>query len=376
MHEKRLLVTLIKTNVQETKNTEYNMKKIIFTLLVALTIVATAQAKHESKSEPKKPTTEKSAEKAVEQQNDEQPQEAADENDGDKATGKVSFTKNGVIIKKDGKDVEVNFNDMNRIISEHLDDTILNDEGLTVDVDGEHVEKMEVGSGPYNLAQDGMRLARDITKYFATAIVFIVFFSLLFYYLHRRRKYKTVDHAIQNGYPLPDEFYSKRSQRMSKQPTNVYVTQVTPPAANPNAAQEPQAAAGMPGYGQSSNPLKNITDWTPFKSGITTTAVGLGLLFFFWILGAEPLAALMLIVVFVGLGKLFTTYQEQQSLKNYWQQQQWNQTPMQPQQPQQAQQPQQPQQQWQQWGQPQQSDANMPPLPETPPEFHNQADNQ
>ena len=81
------------------------MKKIIFTLLVAMTIVATAQAKHESKSEPKKPTTEKSAEKAVEQQNDEQPQEAADENDGDKATGKVSFTKNGVIIKKDGKDI-------------------------------------------------------------------------------------------------------------------------------------------------------------------------------------------------------------------------------------------------------------------------------
>ena len=37
---------------------------------------------------------------------------------------------------------------------------------------------------------------------------------------------------------------------------------------------------------------------------------------------------------FVGLGKLFIAYQEQQSAKNYWQQQQWIRQPQQPEQPQ------------------------------------------
>ena len=349
------------------------MKRIIITMLVALMVIATTEARPVIMAAPKKHATEQTSKDKTDKHAIEQDEEKATETDQNSKDGEkqedaksiavsdnVSITKDAVIVKnKDGETVKMKVDDLGKFINNHLDDTLLKDDGLTVEVDGENIEKMEVGSGPYNIAQDGMDLARDISTAFFISIVWIVGLSLLFYYLHRRRKYKTVDRAIQAGYPLPDEFFGKRSQPMPQQPTTVYVTQVPPmqqPANGAQPADGPQPAA-MPNYNQSSNPLNNITDWTPFKSGLRTTAIGLGLLFFFWILGVTPLAALMVIVIFIGLGKLFIAYQEQQNMKNYWQQQQWTQQP--PQQQQWSQQPQ----------QPQDGGQNIPPMPETPPEF-------
>lgn len=338
------------------------MKRIIITMLVALIVIATTQARPVRKAVPNKPATEQATTQSatkdtpeVTANEDDAAKQDADNNPTIKVGDIVSIGKNGIEVKKNGKTVKVNMEDLDRIINEHLDDTVLSEAGITVDTDDEDGKVISLDES--EMVHKGIDLAKSITEGFLIALVFIVFFSLLFYYLHRRRKYKTVDRAIQAGYPLPDEFFGKRSQYVPQQPTNVYVTQVTPPTVDTNAPEGTQPAPGMaPNYGQSSNPLNNITDWTPFKSGIKTTAWGVGLLFFFWILGAEPIAALMLIVIFVGLGKLFTTYQEQQSLKNYWQQQQWTQ-------PQQGQ-----SQQWQQWN-PQQPD-DVPPMPETPPEFN------
>lgn len=350
------------------------MKRIIITMLVALIALVNIEARPIKKAVPVKETTTEAVEKANEQKTDEQAalteaaneQNAEETNDEDaSSTKKMKFDTDGVFVKdKDGKTVKVKFGDLSRIVRDHLDDTLFSEDGFSINADGEDLNNMEVDSATYNIAQDGMDLARDISTAFFISIVWIVGLSLLFYYLHRRRKYKTVDRAIQAGYPLPDEFFGKRSQPMPQQPTTVYVTQV-PPIQQPADGAQPidgTQPATMPNYRQNSNPLNNITDWTPFKSGLRTTAVGLGLLFFFWILGVTPLAALMVIVIFIGLGKLFIAYQEQQSMKNYWQQQQWTQQPQQW-----TQQPQQEQPQWQQWN-PQQKD--IPSMPETPPEFN------
>jgi len=343
-------------------------KTIITTMLVALMLFATAEAKPVKKSAvPKKDATEQ-VEKQKEDASQQETEATDEENAEDIDKEKVSISEKGIIIKKGNKNVEIKFGELGRLINEHLDDTVLSSVGATVaDSEDEPTEEpiTEIQDPTYNVAQDGMRLARDISSNFFWALVAIVFLALLFYYMHRRRKYKTVDRAIMNNYPLPDEFFGKRSQRMPQQPTNVYINQVLPPqqSADPNAPQGTQQP--MPGYAMgSNNPLNNITDWTPFKSGFTLTAVGLGLLFFFLIVGAEAVAALMLIIVFIGLGRLFTTYQEQQSMKNYWQQQQWTQqaNPNSEQWTKQPQQPQQPQQQ---------ADTNpVPPMQETPPEFN------
>lgn len=330
------------------------MKKIIFTMLVAVMTLTAAQARPEQKNGHSNVATEQTVDKASEQKDAKQAKASAANDSVTDVTDKVKLTKDGVVVKDDeGNDVKVNIDDLNRIINEHLDDTVLsNTQEEGIEIDSKNVNEM---------AKRGMDLAEDIARAFFTAIVCIVFFSLLFYYLHRRRKYKTVDRAIQAGYPLPDEFFGKRSKPVQQQPTTVYVTQVAPSAANANAPHDPQPAPG-----QSKNPLQNITDWTPFKKGIRTTAWGLGLLLFFWIVGATPIAALMVIVVFIGLGQLFITYQEQQNIKNQWQQQQWIQQPL-PGEQQQWQQPQSPQQPQQQ---PQQVLDDVPPIPETPPEFN------
>ena len=350
------------------------MKKIIITMLVALLVIATTQAKPVVKVTPKKHATEQVVDQNDAAQDEVAQDEAVEDNPdaaveeavqaAKEASEKPIIDKDGIIIFKDGETVKVKFSDMNRIIKEHLDDTLINEDGLTIDTsDG---RGMEVGSAEYNFAQDGMNLARDITTYLTVGAVFIVFFSLLFYYMHRRRRYKTVDRAIQAGYPLPDEFFGKRTPVMPQQPTTVYVNQIIPPTPDPNAPQGTQPAVGnMPPHAASGNSLNTVTDWSAFKNGFVTTAVGLGLMFFFLIAGMEAVAALMLIVIFVGVGKIFLAYQEQRNVRNFWQQQQWAQ-PQQPQQQQyEPQQPQQPQQ-WQQWNQ---QPQDVPPMPETPPEF-------
>lgn len=342
------------------------MKKTIITLLVALLAIVATEARpampnrHDIEKTAKEKVDVKSddvkvSEQATEQVADENVVETAEEDAG--TSKKMKFDTDGVFIKdKDGNPVKVKYGDLSRIVRDHLDDTLLSEEVLSADMNGEDLTYPEVDRGTYNLAQDGMDLARDISTAFFISIVWIVALSLLFYYLHRRRKYKTIDRAIQAGYPLPSEFFSKRSAQplQQQQPTTVYVNQVAPPQQPVGNCQQPAASAHAPeiGYGNNSNPLNNITDWTPYKGGLITTAVGLGLLFFFWIAGAAPIAALMSIVIFIGLGKLFFTYQEQQNARNYWQQQKWNQAA----------------QQWQQWQQPGSSDV--PPMPaDTPPEF-------
>lgn len=313
------------------------MKRILITMLVALLIIATTQARPVNKAVPQKQATEQTTKQNIDKKTadvtttekpsvDEQTSEENADSDN-----KMKFENDGVIINdNDGNIVKVKYADLSRIISEHLDDTLLNEEDLADGVNDEDINDLRESREFFNVAQNGLNLARDITKYFAIALVFIVFFSLLFYYLHRQRKYKTVDQAIQAGYPLPNEFFGKRSQPRPQQPTTVYVNQITPPTAPQGASN---AQGNMPPLAQGGSKLSNITDWAPFKSGFTTTAVGLGLLFFFWILGATPVAALMSIVVFIGLGKIFITYHEQQNIKNYWQQQQWTQQPPQQQQP-------------------------------------------
>ena len=364
------------------KITSIDMKRIIITMLVAMLMLVTIEAKPVKKAAPAKNNTEQAVdnEAALNKNANEQASDVTGETNSDEAQSSltvtddennhVDITNDNVTIKQDdGTTVKMKLSDLSKFVSKHLDDTLLSIDHMNgmsetneaTDTSEPREDLAEASYSNREFMNRGMDLAEDITRGFLVAVVFIVFFSLLFYYMHRRRKYKTVDRAIQAGYPLPNEFFSKNSQPAApQQPTTVYVNQFTPPAPEAGA---PQAPNPTPGYTPptSSNPLNNITDWAPFKSGFVTTAVGLGLLFFFWIAGMEAIAALMLIVIFIGLGRLFITYQEQQNAKNYWQQQQWTQQPQQPQQPEQ------PQHEWQQWSQQQQE--NVPPMPNNPSEF-------
>lgn len=187
-------------------------------------------------------------------------------------------------------------------INEFLGDTLLAaDDAYRTRTDSDYYlnERMTIDGG--------MRLARNIVAMLALGTILIVFLALLFAYLNRRRKYKMVEKAIENNYPLPAELLGGRTVQQH----NIYVTQ---PAAAPQApAAAPQAPA-LQGVPQpAATQTRAVTNWAAYKGGFITAAVGLGLMLFFAAAGATPMVALMSIILFVGLGKMFLVYQEQRN---------------------------------------------------------------
>ena len=280
-------------------------KRILITMIVAMLSIATMSARH-GKSHSDSIAT------------------AATELTGDK----VNLSDSSITINSDGKQMVIKFGDLKKIIKDHLDDTVLSSTGVVtfVDDDDDEFDEGEDSAviakkdieAMHDVRKDLLWTARSVTQSVAVAMVFIVFFALLFYYLHRRRRYKTIERAIQAGYTLPDEFYGKRQVQVQQQPATIYVNNVAPQAGTPAGGNVPPAVPQS-----NPNPLKNITDWAPFKSGLTTTSVGLGLMLFFLVAGSRAMAALMMIIVFVGMSKLFITYQEQQNMKAMWQSRMW-----------------------------------------------------
>lgn len=308
------------------------MKKIVLTLIITLVSITMTNAQTPAAT-PSTPATQT---------------EAATQGDST------------IEVTSGDKTVTIAVSDLKRLAKEHLhlDDTVLTSDDAVDAVDEAVYADSAAEREQFNdLAVRGMNLAEMIVKSIAFAVIVVVFFSLLFYFLHRRRKYRTIDRAIASGYPLPPEFFGKRSVSAPKQPTTVYITQVMP-------AENGTAQAGTaPAQDQRANIMNSVTDWRPFKKGVMLTIIGFCLMLFFWIVGAGPVAALMLILVFFGLSKIFFAYQEQQNVNKYWQGQQWTQ-----QQPQQQPQP--------APGQPAEPQASAAPAepqapaaPETPPPF-------
>ncbi|MCH4155366.1 MAG: DUF6249 domain-containing protein [Muribaculaceae bacterium] len=262
---------------------------------------------------------------------------------GDKATVKQNGDK--VTIVSDG-DTAVIESNLVKQIEQKLNDTVVNNNPDDAD-DADDSEVAATGDGSYH--NEGAEMLDRMTPVMITSVVFgsillIVIVILIFVYLLRRRKYRVIEKAIENNYPLPEGIFDN-SKKFSSQPSPVY---------NPNSNSNYAVPAGN-------------MQWRAFHSGLIVTIVGIGGILFFLTVDAEPMAAIFTIVLLIGLGKLTLTYLEQRQFTNT---QYPPQQPMQPQQPVQQQQPVQPQQ-------PQQ-----PVQPTTPPEFNgddaasdNQTDN-
>ena len=184
-------------------------------------------------------------------------------------------------------------------LNNHLDDTIINLSGTgDVDIDNENFpfsaeDTKEIAQRAENTAT----AVKETLNFIAFCIVLIVGLCLLFYYLHRRRRYKAVEAAIAAGYPLPPEFYGRNA---TPQPYVVTpeATQSAPSTAIP--PQQPPMAAIPP-----------VDDyWRTMSSGYKLIAVGAGLIIFFLILGLTPMAGVMSIILLLGIGKCAIAYQQ------------------------------------------------------------------
>lgn len=253
------------------------------------------------------------------------------------------ITQGDTTIIIDGQDT-VRFMGVNALaqkITSLLDDTIvnLNEDGEETDVNV--YNPMETGE---NITARIADTTENIAETFFIAVVWVVALSLLFYYLHRRRKYKMIEKAIENNYPLPGYIFGAKQE--PTQPT--YMGTPTPPPFNADrvAAGTPPLSAGAQSQGempQGAQPQYQVPpmiapysiNWSQMKDGLTLAAVGLGLMLFFTVVGATRLACIFIILVLIGAGRIWVNYQDQKNAIDWAKRQQtwYGQQPQQPQQP-------------------------------------------
>ena len=222
-------------------------------------------------------------------------------------------------------------NALSKSITNMLNDTVVDVEDYATGEQSElDTESPFNSSTAKEISNQWSKAVAFITMHVMIGIVFIVLLSLLFRYLHRRRKYMMVEKAIENNYPLPEYIFGGVRETVR----TVYVgtplaqqppvpQQPTPPpfpgdaagiAANPqpaDAGMEQPAALGQPA---AVPPAVGRINWMALKGGFTLTAVGIGACLFFLILGAEAPAGACSILILLGLGKMWIAYQDQKSI--------------------------------------------------------------
>ena len=143
-----------------------------------------------------------------------------------------------------------------------------------------------------------------------TAIVFgtiflIVLISLIVYYMRRRAKYRIVEKAIENGYPLPDSFYGNRPvmPQPIMMPQQPFAPQQPVTPQQSNAPQQPNFDLS------SCDAIYSRLRWhRGARSGFKLGIIGLAFLIFAVMIKEEFFAAVGFIFLLIGAAKLAIAY--------------------------------------------------------------------
>lgn len=279
-------------------------------------------------------------------------------------------------IVMNGDTVRVTDGEVKKTISKAINDTLWSEKAETADDDETYNYMALDNDARLKEASMWSSTVKQISISMCFCIMVVVFMSLLFYLLHRRAKYRVIEKAIENNYPLPPSLGGTPTYKQVPQRPDAwrnYAPQQQPqpqPQPQPQAQAQAQPQPQQPPYQQGMNaPMQpNMpyrVNYMAYKKSFVLVTVGLMAAMFFESAGASPMVCLSMIVVLLGLGKGFVIYKEQKQDQDYWQ---WQ---MQ-QQPQQPYAPQQPQPQPQA---PQQPQAEQKPATEQPPVFTPPTDN-
>ena len=205
-------------------------------------------------------------------------------------------------------------------INEDLDQAIDNGEVITPGTHQLAIESQEIWA----------RVATEAIICCTWGLVVLILVILLFNYLKRRRKYKMVEKAIENNYPLPPYVFDGHTSA----PSNYYapvppvqgspVLEGTPvnegePVVDENGeiVPPPLGVQNDPWNGAQQQPVVGTPrmNWRAFNSSFVLVAVGLGLMAMFH---ETALMGIFAILVLIGLGKGFIEYQDQRDAINAW----------------------------------------------------------
>ena len=239
----------------------------------------------------------------------------------------VELKGDSIVVKEGDKSVTVSgVPELQKVrdkINDALDDTLTAGSGTTVEVGGhssdlspEDIKEMSAHWG---------EVAKQISYASIAGLLALVLLVLLFRFLNRRNKYRVIEKAIENNYPLNELSFSdgKRSAIYVQQPV---VTTAPPMPAAPQmgaATQPGEVPVGTPLQGQTPNNPIVMTDmfnWRALMPAIRVLGWGLFIaLFGFFVAGGhDPFTYIGLALMFVGVCKGFILYQEQKALQEAW----------------------------------------------------------
>lgn len=197
-------------------------------------------------------------------------------------------------------------------IDQTLDDTI-----ATGDRDGWAVEMAKDSDmTPEQIEAISDRWAR-VVEVVATASIFgllvLILLVLSFRFLNRRSKYRVIEKAIINNYPLNE--LSLNDCKHSA----IYVQQ---PVVTAAPLQPGQVTVGTPIQGQTpDNPIvmTDMVNWRALTPALKWLGWGVGLFFCGVAIGsANPFTPVGLALIFVGVCKGYILYKEQKALQEAW----------------------------------------------------------
>ena len=160
------------------------------------------------------------------------------------------------------------------------------------------------------------------------SIVLIILLCLVFFYMHRRAKYRMIEKAIENNYELPASvagLYPRNLQQPTP-PQPIIINQQQPsngqpqqPGANQMPPFRQMEAAQTYDYSKIGSGILMPGQYNiqGFKGSIIWAAVGICLMLFWATIGAEPMVALSAIPVIIGAIKLFGEFFKQRSRIEY-----------------------------------------------------------
>ena len=155
------------------------------------------------------------------------------------------------------------------------------------------------------------------------SIIFIVFLCLVFFYMHRRARYRMIEKAIENDYELPTSvagMYPRNMQQpAAPQPIIVNQPQPQQPGTNQMPPFRRMEASQAYSYGRMGGTptLPGQYNVQGFKNGAIWAGIGLCLMLFWATVGAEPMVALSAIPVIIGAIKLLGEFFKQRSRIEY-----------------------------------------------------------
>ena len=226
----------------------------------------------------------------------------------------VAMKGDSVVVTDGDKSVTVSGLDLQKVnekINEALDDTLTTG-GTTVEIDGYKGEL-----APEDIKEISNQWA-SVAKQWAISGSFcllgLVALVLFFRFLNRRNKYRVIEKAIENNYPLNELSLTdvKRSA--------IYVQQPVVTAAPP--VQPGQVPVGTPLEGMAPQQpiiMTDMVNWRAMRPAITWLGWGAAALFCgIAIDGSNPFTPIGLALIFVGLCKGFIIYKEQKALQEAW----------------------------------------------------------